>query len=119
MPALLDLPMADGLQHGAAFLLGVAAAHEAALAEVGPELQKGLRQVLLQLPVQLLRLKGGEARGVHNVRPAAQVEQLHVPGGVASPAQGLAHLPHLQGEAGVQPVEDAGLPHAGIPCKGR
>jgi len=65
-----------------------------------------------------LRLEGGEARSVHDLRPIGETEKLHMPGGVAAPAQGLAHLPHLQGETGVQPVEDAGLPHTGISCKG-
>ena len=119
MAAPLDLASAHRLQHGAALLLGVAAPHEAALVQIRPELHKGLRQAVLQLQIQLIGLKGGEARGVHNVRPAAQVEQLHVPGGVASPAQRLAHIPHLELKRRIQGIQDAGLSHTGIPCKGR
>ena len=53
-------------------LLGVAAPHEAALVQVGPELHEGIRQAALQLQVQLLRLKGGKARGVHHLRPQSR-----------------------------------------------
>ena len=119
MTRRMDKAGAHRLQHGAAFLLGVAAPHEAALVQIRPELHKGLRQAVLQLQIQLIGLKGGEARGVHNVRPAAQVEQLHVPGGVASPAQRLAHIPHLELKRRIQGIQDAGLSHTGIPCKGR
>ncbi|CAN4032341.1 DUF3846 domain-containing protein, partial [Dysosmobacter welbionis] len=56
--APLDLASAHRLQHGAAFLLGVAAPHEAALVQIRPELHKGLRQAVLQLQIQLIGLKG-------------------------------------------------------------
>ena len=104
MAAGLDLSLRQGRQHGAAGLLGVAAPSEAAPVQIGPELHEGLRQALLPLQAQLLRLEGGEARGVHYLRPAFETEQLHVPGGVAAPAQGLAHIPHLEVEVRLQGV---------------
>ena len=113
-----DLPLMDGLQHGAALLLGVAAPHKAAAAYIRDKLREGLRQVLLQLQVQLLGIKGRKARSVDDIGVLPQGKQLHMAGGVPSPAQGLADLPHRQGKTGVQGVENAGLPHTGVAGEG-
>ena len=74
--------------------------------------------MLLQLQVQLLGIKGRKARGVDDIGVLSQGEQLHMAGGVPPPAQGLADLPHRQGKTGVQGVENAGLPHAGVAGEG-
>ena len=42
-----------------------------------------------------------------------------MPGGVASPAQGLADVPYLDLELRIQGVENAGFSYAGVSCKGR
>ena len=78
----------DGLQHGAALLLGVAAPHKAAAAYIRGKLREGLRQVLLQLQVQLLGIKGRKARGVDDIGVLSQGEQLHMAGGVPPPGPG-------------------------------
>ena len=70
------------------------------------------------LPVSFSPASPG-ARGVYHIRPTVQVEQLHMPGGVAAPAQGLAHVPHLDVELWVQGIQNTGFANAGVSCKGR
>ena len=56
MAAAGDPPLPDGLQHGTALLFGVAAPYKPAAAGVRGKFRECLRQVLLQLQVQLLPL---------------------------------------------------------------
>ena len=118
MAALGDLARSDCFQYSAALLFRVAAAHKAAVVQIGSKLQKGLRQVVLEFQVQLLRVKGGKTGRVHHLRAASQAIELHMAGGVPTAAQGIADLPYLDVILRVQGIEDAGLSHAGIPCKG-
>ena len=74
--------------------------------------------MLLQFQIHLLGVKGGKARRVDDPCIAAQGEHLHMASGMASAAQRLADLPHRQRQLRRQGIEDTGLAHAGIPCKG-
>ena len=114
----MDVPVLYRLQNAAALFLGVAASHEAALPQIGCKLRKRLRQVCLQLQIHLLRVEGGKARRINDPCVAAQREHLHMAGGMASTAQRLADLTHRQRQLRQQGIQDAGLSHAGIPCKG-
>src|SRR5699024_5215622 len=66
-----DLPRLHRGQDGAAGLLHVGTAHEAALPQVGAELPEGLGQGVLVhgLAAPLLVVEGGEARGVGDESP--------------------------------------------------
>ena len=90
-----NLAGGKGSQHGAALFLGVAAAHKAAVIQIGQKLPEGLRQTALQLQTQLLRLKGGETRSVNDLRAAGEAEQLYVASGMAATAQRVTDLPYL------------------------
>ena len=100
----LEFPCPQGLQHSATLFLRVAAPHKAAGAKIRRELPEGLRQAVLQLQVQLIRFKGGKARGIHDVPAAGEMVQLHMAGGMAAPAQCVTDLAHLQVKRRVQRV---------------
>ena len=119
MPFFLNLSGLQGLQNRAAFFLGVTAAHKAAFIQIGRKFDEGLRQMVLPFQIQILRLKGGESRRIHDLRAAAQAEQFHMAGGVPSSAKGCADLAHLEGKARLQRIQNTGFSYAGVTCKGR
>ena len=114
-----ELPRPHGLQNGAALFLRVAAANEAAAVQIGREVQKGLRQPLLQRKPKLVGIKGGKAGRVDDLRAAGEGIQLHMARGVASASERLTDLADLHGKAWVERIEQARFPNAGIACKGR
>ena len=63
MPPLLNLPFLHGGTDGAALLLHMGTAHEAALSQVGHELSKAVGQPFLVQQLRDLRVKGGWCAG--------------------------------------------------------
>ena len=102
----LDCSSLQGRQHGTALFLGMAAIQKPALPQIGLKLLEGLRQAALQLQIQFFRLKGGEARRIHHFRPAAEAEQLHMAGGMASPPQRSTNLAGFQVKFRVQRIQN-------------
>ncbi len=86
MAAAGDRPGLHSLQDGTPLFLRMAAPHETALIQVGPEFQEGLRQMRFQLQLQILSVKGTEARCVDHLAAAVQAVEFHVAGGVLSAA---------------------------------
>ena len=72
--ALLYLAPPDSLQHGAALFLGVAATNKTALLQIRLKFPEGLRKAVLQLQVQFLSLKGGEAGRIHDLRTDSRID---------------------------------------------
>ena len=74
--------------------------------------------MLLQLKIHLLRVEGGKARRVDQVRSIRQAAQLHMTCCVAAASQLFGNLSDLRGELGRNAVEHAALAHAGVSRKG-
>ena len=58
----------------------------------------------LKFQVQRIGFEGGKAWGVHHVRPAVKAVELHMAGGMASPAESCADLSNLDMERRVQSI---------------
>ena len=92
--AFLNVAPPDSLQHGAAFFLSMAASHKTTVIPLRLKFPESLRQAALQLQIQFICLKGGEAWRIHDIRTAGQMKQLHMTGRVTSTAQCVADLSH-------------------------
>ena len=116
--ALGEFPLAQRLQHGAALFLRVAAADKAAVVHIRGKLRKRLRQVRLELEIQLLRVERGKARRVDHIGVLPEGEQLDVTRRVPPAAERLAHLADGQRQRRVARVEHARLAHTGVAGEG-
>ena len=106
------------LKHRATLFHRMGTAGEPAIPGKFGKFGETLRQLLLQddlIPLQLDCRKAGRVR---NITILADPEQLDMPGGMPPPPELLAGLAGREGQPGIEPVEQAGLPNPGIPGKG-
>ena len=75
-------------------------------------------KLLLVNGLHHLDIKGGKARRIGDIGVLPQLIELHMPCGVAAPAQLLADFPRLDMAARQKHIENTGLAHAGVAGKG-